>query len=84
MKKKHHDILQAIFAQPTRKNISWSDVEKLIKALGGDIVNKAGSVVTFRFNSHIITFHRPHPQKEAKTYMIHKLRKYLIKCEITL
>lgn len=84
MKTKHHNILQAIFTQPTRKNILWTDVEKLIKVLGGDIVNKAGSVVTFRLNGNIITFHRPHPQKEAKIYMIQKLRKYLIKCDILL
>ena len=82
MKKKHNNILQAIFTQPTRKNISWTNVEKLIKALGGDIVNKAGSVVTFRLNGNIITFHNPHPQKEIKIYMIQKLRKYLIKCDI--
>jgi len=82
MNKKQRKILEAIFALPTRKNIVWTDIEKLLQALGADVMNKGGSVVTFKIDKHIITFHRPHPQKEAKTYMVHKLRRYLIKTGI--
>jgi len=37
MKAKHRKTLAAIFAKPTMANIKFSDIESLIKALGGEI-----------------------------------------------
>ena len=77
MKTKHIKILRAIFSRPTPRNISWLDIEKLLSALGADVVNRGGSVVTFRMQERIITFHRPHPQKEAKVLMVKRVRQFL-------
>ena len=77
MKTKHTKILRAIFFRPIPKSISWLDIEKLFSALGADVVNKGGSVVTFRIKKRIITFHRPHPQKEAKVLMVKRVKHFL-------
>lgn len=43
MSNKHSKTFEAIFSQPVKKNIKWSDVEKLIKAVGGVIKQGDGS-----------------------------------------
>ena len=37
MKAKHRRILEAIFSTPTRGGIVFSDIEGLIRALGGEV-----------------------------------------------
>jgi hypothetical protein len=74
---KQRKLLSAIFDKPTRRNIAWADIEKLFEALGGDVISKGGSVVTIRFAGRVSTFHRPHPQKEAKRWVIDKVRELL-------
>jgi phospholipid N-methyltransferase len=81
---KNKKVLQNIFAEPPLKNIAWDDAEKLMDALGAKIVNKGGSAVTFSFGEgKTITFHRPHPQKEAKVYNIKRLKVFLENIGIT-
>lgn len=77
MNSKNKKTLLAFFEKPVRKNILWSDVESLFSALGADVVNRGGSVVTIVMNGKPHTFHRPHPEKEAKAYCIKLVRKFL-------
>ncbi len=77
MNSKQRKTLEAIFEKPTRKNILWSDIEKLFLALGAEIANQGGSVVTIKMNEKPYTFHRPHPEKEAKAYCVNKVREFL-------
>ncbi|MFI4955657.1 MAG: type II toxin-antitoxin system HicA family toxin [Gammaproteobacteria bacterium] len=70
MNSKHRKTLLAIFEKPVRKNILWSEIESLFSAIGANIVNKGGSVVTIEMNGKPHTFHRPHPEKEAKAYKV--------------
>jgi len=77
MNSKHRKILEAIYEKPVRKNILWSDIEGLFSAIGANIANKGGSVVTIEMNGKPHTFHRPHPEKEAKAYCIKLVRKFL-------
>jgi hypothetical protein len=77
MNSKHRKTLLAIFEKPVRKNILWSDIESLFSAIGANIVNKGGSVVTIEMGGKPHTFHRPHPEKEAKAYCIKLVRKFL-------
>lgn len=37
MNSKQRRILEAIFAKPTKSNILWSDIEKLMLGLGTEI-----------------------------------------------
>jgi hypothetical protein len=36
MSKKHRRTLAAIFAEPVRANVNWSDIEALLKASGAE------------------------------------------------
>lgn len=78
MNRKHKKTLEAIFSKPTKSSILWTDIEKLFWALGAEIENKGGSVLTVKFNSRLYTFHRPHPRKEARIYCVNKVRVILI------
>lgn len=82
MKGKHRKTLAAIFAEPTRANIKFSDIESLIKALGGDVREGNGSRVVLELFASRLYAHRPHPGKEAKRYMVEKIRNWLRELEV--
>lgn len=46
-------------------------------ALGAQIIEGKGSRVRFELNGVVATFHRPHPQKEAKPYQVRDARHFL-------
>jgi len=84
MNSRQRKTLKAIFDKPTKKNILWVDIEKLFEALGADIANKGGSVVTIKMSGGPQTFHRPHPEKEAPAYCVKKVREFLIENKVRL
>lgn len=45
MNQKHRKTLEAIFAEPIRRNIAWSGVVALVQALGGEVRQGDGSKV---------------------------------------
>jgi hypothetical protein len=69
--------MEAVFAEPTKSNIPWADIEALLKAVGCKISEGSGSRVRFVYENKSFAAHRPHPQKEAKEYVIRALRDYL-------
>jgi len=77
MNSKQRKTLEAIFEKPVRKNILWSDIEGLFVAVGANIANKGGSVVTIEMGGRPHTFHRPHPEKEAKAYCVKQVSYFL-------
>lgn len=77
MNNKHRKTLEAIFATPTKTNVEFSAIEKLFIALGGIVIEGRGSRVRFAFEEKIVSFHRPHPQKEAKPYQVEVAREFL-------
>lgn len=62
---KHIKIFRKTFENPVRGDISWADIEKMLKALGAEISEGSGSRVRFYLNGRIAIFHRPHPNKET-------------------
>jgi hypothetical protein len=78
MNKAQQATLNAIFAHPTRANIRWSAIESLIRALGGEVMERAGSRVAARLNGVIAVFHRPHPRPETKKGAVDPVRQFLI------
>ncbi len=84
MNAKQKRTLEAIFSKPTKANILWADIEKLIISLGGEIKEGKGSAGAFIFKGSVFSFHRPHPQKEAKRYQIELIRKFLLSKEVGL
>lgn len=77
MKKKHRDIHKAIFHQPILSNIVWSDIEKMLIALGAEISEGRGSRVRIYLNGIRAVFHRPHPEKETDKGAVVSMRKFL-------
>ena len=75
---KHERTLAAVFAEPTRANIRWSDIEALFTHLGATLEEGEGSRVYFLLNGVGSTFHRPHPEKEAHKYTVRSVRKFLV------
>lgn len=76
--------LKALFQTPTPRSVEWRKIESLFAALGANIVEGSGSRVRFELAGVIATFHRPHPQKEAKPYQTKDARKFLIQVGIEL
>lgn len=74
----HRKILQAIFEDPVRSNILWSDVEKLLLALGAELSEGRGSRVRVFLSGVRAVFHRPPPRKETDKGAVKSLRRFLL------
>lgn len=77
MNKTQRNTLNAVFARPTRSDIRWSAIESLIRALGGRVIERAGSRVAAQLNGITAVFHRPHPRPETKKGAIDAIRQFL-------
>ena len=82
MKAKHRRTFEAIFSTPTRGGILFSDVEALIRALGGEVREGEGSRVVFELKGSRMYLHRHHPGKEAKKYQVEELREWFNRLEV--
>ena len=77
MNSKQKRVLTAVFADPVSGTLAWSDIEALLIAVGAEVVEGSGSRVRFACGSEVETFHRPHPEKEAKRYQVRAARAFL-------
>lgn len=77
MNAKNRKTLRAIFAKPTSPSIVFSDIEALIVALGGEVIEREGSRVKMLLHGEQWRCHRPHPGKEAKRYQVDEARELL-------
>ena len=77
MNKRHRETLDKIFQTPVPTSLEWRDIEALFLALGAQTVEGSGSRVRFELNGVVATFHRPHPEKEAKPYQVRDARRFL-------
>jgi hypothetical protein len=84
MKAKHRRSIETIFSTPTRGAIVFSDIEALIRGLGGEVREGEGSRVVFELKGSRKYLHRPHPGKEARKYPVEELREWFNKLEVRL
>lgn len=82
MNNRQRKTLEAIHATPVSGTIAWADIESLLVAVGCRIIEGNGSRVRFEKEGMIASFHRPHPDKEAKRYQVRDARDYLEKLGI--
>ena len=82
MNKKHRQTLKIIFENPVRSNVLWSDVEKLLIALGAELSEGRGSRIRIALNGVRAVFHRPHPRKETDKGALVSMRRFLTEAEI--
>jgi hypothetical protein len=73
----HQKALKTVFSAPTPATLEWRKIESLLLALGAQVIEGNGSRVRFELNGVVATFHRPHPQKEAKPYQVRDARAFL-------
>jgi hypothetical protein len=73
----HRKTLEALFTDPVPASLEWRKIECLFKALGAQAIEGNGSRVRFVLNGVVGSFHRPHPQKEAKPYQVRDARTFL-------
>jgi hypothetical protein len=84
MNRKQRNTYDALFVEPILRNIVWSDVVSLIKALEGEVIQGDGSRVRFDLKGISLNIHSPHPQKELKRYQVKAVRDFLINAGIDL
>ena len=75
MNSNHQKTLKSLFDNPVKKNIKWTDVEKLIIGVHGQITQGDGSRVRIVLGEQSLNIHTPHPHKELKPYQIRAIRK---------
>ena len=73
----HRKTLRAVYDEPVRSNVPWSDVEKLFAALGAEITEGSGSRVRVALGGVRAVFHRPHPQRETGKGALRSVRRFL-------
>lgn len=83
MNGKHKGTLAAVFRNPVSGTINRSDIENLLVAAGATIIEGSGSRVRFEKDGDVETFHRPHPEKEAKRYQVRAARDVLTRIGVT-
>lgn len=82
MNNRHRKTLTQVFTDPVSGSIAWDAVEALLIAVGCVAIEGTGSRVRFAYGpegEHVETFHRPHPEKDAKRYQIKAARAFLTK-----
>ena len=77
MRRKHRAALVAIFAEPVRSNIRWSDIVAMLAAAGAEISEGRGSRVRISLRGVDAVFHRPHPRKETDKGAVKSMRRFL-------
>ncbi len=79
---KHRKTLNAIFENPIKSDIPWSDIETMLIALGAEVSEGAGSRVRIALNEIRAVFHRPHPEKETHKGAVKSVRRFLIEAGV--
>lgn len=82
MNNKQRSTLKAIFTNPVPANLEFKKMESLFLALGAKLIEGDGSRVRFILNNVVVSFHRPHPHKEAKPYQVRDARSFLKQAEV--
>jgi hypothetical protein len=78
MNSRNKKTLTAIFQEPVRSDINWSEIEKLFISLGAEVSEGSGSRVRVALNGVRAVFHRPHPKKVTDKGALKSVRRFLL------
>ncbi len=67
----------AVWADPVKSDIPWSDIESLLGALGATITEGNGSRVRVALGDVRQVFHRPHPGRVTDKGAVKSMRAFL-------
>ena len=71
------ETLDAIFRTPDPITLKWWRVESFLTTYRAKSIKGKESRVRFELNGTIVTFHRPHSEKEAYPYQVKDARRFL-------
>jgi hypothetical protein len=77
MNSRHRKTLSRVFRDPVSGTVEWTAIENLLIAAGARVIEGSGSRVRFEKDGVIASFHRPHPDNEAKRYQVRDAREFL-------
>ena len=77
MNKRQRRTLDRLFERPSRSDVRWEELVSLMRALGAEQHEGAGSRVRFVLHGAILSLHRPHPKPELKKYAVEDVRDFL-------
>ena len=69
--------VDAILRTPDPGTLKWWRIKSLLTGYGAKSIPGKESRSRFELNGVIITFHRPHSQKEARSYQVRDIRRFL-------
>ncbi|MFO8041173.1 MAG: type II toxin-antitoxin system HicA family toxin [Sodalinema sp.] len=77
---KQRKTLGAIFASSIPTDLTWKELESLLKALGADISESSGSRIRLKIGDvkFVGGLHKPHNPPYLPRYAIKSLRQFLI------
>jgi hypothetical protein len=82
MNNKLKKTLAAIFETPTRSDVPWKDIERLLVELGATIAEGKGSRVRVLLNDVVAVFHRPHPKRVTSKAALGSVKQFLVNAGI--
>ena len=77
MNSRHRRTLARIFAEPTPADLRWDEIEALLRGVGSEVTEGAGSRVRVALGGIRAVFHRPHPHPETRRSMVRAVRDFL-------
>ena len=81
---KYRRTYRGIFEDPVRSNVKWTDIEKLLRALGANLSEGRGSRVRIYLNGVKAVFHRPHPEPDTDKGALKSMRRFLTEAGVPL
>jgi hypothetical protein len=70
--------LARVFGQPTPADPKWTDIESLLRAVGADVSEGAGSRIRVALFGVSAVFHRPHPSPHTARGAVRAVRDFLV------
>lgn len=79
MNSKQRKTLELLFNNPAPAEINWGDIESLLRALGAEFRQAAGSRLRVELNGIHTVLRIPHPRPVARRGRIMAVRDFLTK-----
>ena len=77
MRSRHARTLARVRERPTRSDITWREIDAMLRSLGAELSERAGSRVRVSLHGRAAVVHRPHPEKELTKSVVESLRRFL-------
>ena len=77
LRRRHRRTLERMRASPTPVDVRWAEIEALLRALGVNLVERAGSRIQLVKGTESIVVHRPHPRPVARRDAVRDIVRFI-------